>query len=96
MEVPPPTSGNCTNRSSWSAQEDATLREARTQPKWTWKGIASQLPGRSTGMASERWMRLEKGQQLSNRWSAQEDATLREARTQPKWTWKGIASQLPG
>ena len=85
----------------WSAQEDATLLNAREQPGWTWKGITSQLPGRSKGAAQERWRLLQRGQSevappSSTRWSSQEDATLLNAREQPGWTWKGIASQLPG
>ena len=91
-------------RAKWrkfSTEEDETLRKARTQPGWTWKGIASQLPGRSEQVAHDRWRLLQRGQAevappSSKRWSAQEDATIREARTQPGWTWKGIASQLPG
>jgi hypothetical protein len=97
-EVAPPSSKH------WSAQEDATLRKARGQPGWTWKGIKSQLPGRTQKAAFERWRHLQRGQSevappSSKRWSAQEDATLRKARTQPVWpgwTWEGIASQLPG
>ena len=86
---------------AWSAQEDATIREARTQPGWTWKGIASRLPGRTEKMAYMRWRHLQQGQSevappSSKHWSAQEDATLRKARGQPGWTWKGIKSQLPG
>ena len=85
----------------FSTQEDETLRKARTQPGWTWKGIASQLPGRSEKVAQGRWRHLQRGQSevappSSKRWSAQEDATLRKARAEPGWTWEGIASQLPG
>ena len=92
-------------RAKWqkfSAEEDETLRKARTQSGWTWKGIASQLPGRSEQVAHDRWrLLLQRGQAevappSIKRWSAQEDATLRKARGQPGWTWKEIASQLPG
>ena len=83
----------------WSAQEDATLRKACGEPGLTWEGITLQLPGRSEQAAVERW-RLLQDQQAAPRqrssWSAQEDDTLRKARTQPGWTWNGIASQLPG
>ena len=94
-EVAPPSSRG------WSAEEDATLRKARGQPGWTWKEIVSQLPGKSEGAAQVRWRLLQRGQAevappSSKRWSAQEDATLRKARGQPGWTWKGIKSQLPG
>ena len=94
-EVAPPSSKH------WSAQEDATLRKARGQPGWTWKGIKSQLPGRTQKAAFERWRHLQRGQSevappSSKSWSAQEDATLLNAREQPGWTWKGITSQLPG
>ena len=90
----------------WSAQEDATLRKARAEPGWSWKGITSQLPGRSKEAARERWRLLRQqdaqvgeggsappGQMV---WSAQEDDTLSKALGQPGWTWMGIASQLPG
>ena len=94
-EVAPPSSRG------WSAQEDDTLRKARTQPGWTWEGITSQLPGKSECAAKYRWRLLQRGQSevappSSTRWSSQEDATLLNAREQPGWTWKGIASQLPG
>ena len=90
----------------WSAQEDATIRKARAEPGWSWKGITSQLPGRSKEAARERWRLLRQqdaqvgeggsappGQMV---WSAQEDDTLSKALGQPGWTWMGIASQLPG
>ena len=48
----------------WSAQEDATLRKAREQPGWTWKGITSQLPGRSEHSVSHRWRVLQRVQSL--------------------------------
>ena len=88
-------------RSSWSAQEDATLSKARRQPGWTWEGIASQLSGRSEGAAQKRWRLIQEEQTApqytsNSKWSAQEDATIRKARAKPGWTWRGITSQLPG
>ena len=96
---------------AFSTEEDDTLRKARWQPGWTWKGITSQLPGRSERATRDRWRLLQQqdaqvGEEGSAPlgsvppgrifWSAQEDATIRKARAEPGWSWKGITSQLPG
>ena len=49
------TSYKLQRRARWSVQEDDTLRHARSQPGWTWTGIASQLPGRSVTAIEQRW-----------------------------------------
>ena len=83
-------------KGSWTAEEDAILKEKRALYGRKWAKIASHLPGRQGKQCRERYVNhldpnLKKGE-----WTDDEEAMLIAFHEQFGNRWANIAKQLPG
>mmetsp|Transcript_31718 Transcript_31718/g.64546 ORF Transcript_31718/g.64546 Transcript_31718/m.64546 type:complete len:474 (+) Transcript_31718:56-1477(+) len=87
---------NTKGKGSWSAEEDAILREKRALYGRKWSKIASFLPGRQGKQCRERYINhldplLKKGE-----WTDDEEAILIACHQRHGNRWAIIAKELPG
>ncbi|PRP77321.1 hypothetical protein PROFUN_05566 [Planoprotostelium fungivorum] len=87
-----------TNKSSWSAEEDARLKEAIENSKTrNWKQIAEGIHGRTHTQCLHRWQKVLDPQLVKGAWTKEEDDLLTKLvrETGPK-NWSQIANNLSG
>jgi len=81
----------------WTEEEDGLLRAAvQVSGAKHWKVIASAIPGRDHSQCLQRWSKTLRPGIVKGRWSAKEDAKLRELVQRAGSDWGRIATEISG
>ena len=83
-------------KGSWTAEEDAILREKRALYGAKWGKIARFLPGRQGKQCRERFVNHLDPELKKGEWSGDEEAILIVAHQTNGNKWASIAKHLPG
>jgi len=92
MTNPPVIKG----KGSWTAEEDAILREKRRQYGRKWAKIAAHLPGRQGKQCRERFVNHLDPELKKGEWTDDEEAILIAMHEHHGNRWANISKQLPG
>uniref|UniRef100_A0A7S3P8G1 Uncharacterized protein n=1 Tax=Amphora coffeiformis TaxID=265554 RepID=A0A7S3P8G1_9STRA len=83
-------------KGSWTAEEDAILREKRQMYGRKWAKIAAHLPGRQGKQCRERFVNHLDPQLKKGEWTDDEEAILIAMHEQYGNRWANISKNLPG
>ncbi|CAJ1915836.1 unnamed protein product [Cylindrotheca closterium] len=83
-------------KGSWTAEEDAILREKRQQYGRKWAKIAAHLPGRQGKQCRERFVNHLDPELKKGEWTDDEEAILIAMHEHHGNRWANISKQLPG
>ena len=83
-------------KGSWTAEEDAILREKRRQYGRKWAKIAAHLPGRQGKQCRERFVNHLDPELKKGEWTDDEEAILIAMHEHHGNRWANISKQLPG
>ena len=83
-------------KGSWTAEEDAILREKRQLYGRKWAKIAKHLPGRQGKQCRERFVNHLDPQLKKGEWTDDEEAILIAMHEQDGNRWSNISKHLPG
>jgi hypothetical protein len=83
-------------KGSWTAEEDAILREKRRQYGRKWAKIAAHLPGRQGKQCRERFVNHLDPELKKGEWTDDEEAILIAMHELHGNRWANISKQLPG
>ena len=92
MTNPPVIKG----KGSWTAEEDAILREKRRIYGRKWAKIAAHLPGRQGKQCRERFVNHLDPELKKGEWTNEEEAILIAMHQTHGNRWANISKQLPG
>ena len=83
-------------KGSWTAEEDAILRDKRRQYGRKWAKIAAHLPGRQGKQCRERFVNHLDPELKKGEWTDDEEAILIAMHEHHGNRWANISKQLPG
>jgi hypothetical protein len=83
-------------KGSWTAEEDAVLKEKRLLYGRKWSQIATHLPGRQGKQCRERYMNNLDPNLLKGEWTEEEDLVLIAMQEIHGNKWASISKYLPG